>query len=157
MQYQTCMMLTKIFLFRIRMRNFWARGPFFQNKSKGLLHFFMSLEPFVHCVKSVQIRSFFWSVFSHIQTEYETLRGRSLYSVRIWEHMNQKKLRIWKLFTQHAPNKQLIKVIRIKVVIIKSFKYFICTKPIRKISQYCWISSNNVFTNLESYTYQDNI
>ena len=24
-----------------------------------------------HCVKSVQIRKFFWSVFSHIQTEYE--------------------------------------------------------------------------------------
>ena len=23
-----------------------------------------------HCVKSVQIRSFFWSVFSHIRTEY---------------------------------------------------------------------------------------
>ena len=24
----------------------------------------------VHCVKSVQIRSFFWSVFSRIRTEY---------------------------------------------------------------------------------------
>ena len=24
----------------------------------------------IHCVKSVQIRSFFWSVFSHIRTEY---------------------------------------------------------------------------------------
>ena len=31
-------------------------------------------EPIVsnsHCVKSVQIRSFFWSVFSRIQSEYE--------------------------------------------------------------------------------------
>ena len=24
----------------------------------------------MHCVKCVQIRSFFWSVFFHIQTEY---------------------------------------------------------------------------------------
>ena len=30
----------------------------------------------IHCVKSVQIRSFFWSVFSRIQTEYgEILRS----------------------------------------------------------------------------------
>ena len=28
----------------------------------------------VHCVKSVQIRSFFWSVFSHIRTEYGKIR-----------------------------------------------------------------------------------
>ena len=42
-----------------------------------------------HCVKSVQIRSFFWSLFSRIRTEYgEILR------------MDQKKLRIWTLFTQ---------------------------------------------------------
>ena len=25
---------------------------------------------YAHCVKSVQIRSFFWSVFSRIRTEY---------------------------------------------------------------------------------------
>ena len=30
-----------------------------------------------HCVKSVQIQSFFWSVFSHIQTEYGGLRSKS--------------------------------------------------------------------------------
>ena len=28
------------------------------------------IEVMVHCVKSVQIRSFFWSVFSRIRTEY---------------------------------------------------------------------------------------
>ena len=44
------------------------------------------------CVKSVQIRSFFWSIFSCIRTEYE--------SVRIQENTDQKKLRIWTLFTQ---------------------------------------------------------
>ena len=31
---------------------------------------------FQRCVKSVQIWSFFWSVFSHIRTEYEKIRNR---------------------------------------------------------------------------------
>ena len=44
-----------------------------------------------HCVKCVQIRSNFWSVFSRIQTEY---------SVRMRENTDQKLLRIWTLFTQ---------------------------------------------------------
>ena len=39
-----------------------------------------------HCVKSVQIRSFFWSVFSCIRTEYED----SPYSVGIQENTDQK-------------------------------------------------------------------
>ena len=30
----------------------------------------------LHCVKSVRIRSFFWSVFSCIQTEYRKIRTR---------------------------------------------------------------------------------
>ena len=33
-------------------------------------YFFLKLSYELHCVKSVQIRSFFWSVFSYIQTEY---------------------------------------------------------------------------------------
>ena len=40
----------------------------------------------VHCVKSVQIRSFFWSVFSRIRTENGEIRSISPYSVRIWEN-----------------------------------------------------------------------
>ena len=40
-----------------------------------------------HCVKSVEIRSFFWSIFSCIQSKYRKIRTR-------------KKLRIWTLFTQ---------------------------------------------------------
>ena len=28
-----------------------------------------------HCVKSVQIRSFFWSIFSFIRTEYGEIRS----------------------------------------------------------------------------------
>ena len=57
-----------------------------------------------HYVKSVQIRSFFWSVFSRIQSDftkiYGDLRSESLCSVRIWEKTDQKKLLIWTLFTQ---------------------------------------------------------
>ena len=41
-----------------------------------------------HCVKSVQIRSFFWSALSRIWT------------VRIWQNTDQKKLRNWTLSTQ---------------------------------------------------------
>ena len=53
-----------------------------------------------HCVKSVQIRSFFWSVFSRIRTEYGEILRTSPYSARTWENTDQKKLRIWTLFTQ---------------------------------------------------------
>ena len=53
-----------------------------------------------HCVKSVQIRSFSWFLFSRISTECGDLRGKSLCSVRIRENTDQKKLRIWTPFTQ---------------------------------------------------------
>ena len=33
----------------------------------------------IHCAKSVQIRSYFWSVFSCIQTEYRKTRTRNNY------------------------------------------------------------------------------
>ena len=53
-----------------------------------------------HCVKSVQMWSFFWSVFSRIRTEYGEILRISPYSVRMQENTDQKKLRIWTLFTQ---------------------------------------------------------
>ena len=53
-----------------------------------------------HCVKSVQIWSFFWPVFSCIRTGYRALRSKSSYSVWIQENMDQQKLRIWTPFTQ---------------------------------------------------------
>ena len=43
---------------------------------------------------------FFWSVFSCIWTEYRDLLRKSPYSIRIQENTDQKKLRIWILFTQ---------------------------------------------------------
>ena len=53
-----------------------------------------------HCVKSVQIRSFFWSAFSRTRTVYGMILRISPYSVRMRENTDQKKLRIWILFTQ---------------------------------------------------------
>ena len=49
-----------------------------------------SLTGLIHCVKSVQIGSYFWSVFSCIRTEYGDLFRKSLYSVRIQENTDQK-------------------------------------------------------------------
>ena len=51
-------------------------------------------------MKTVQIRSFFWSLFSHIRTEYGEIRSISPYSVRMRENTDQKKLCIWTLFTK---------------------------------------------------------
>ena len=50
-----------------------------------------------HCMKSVQIRSFFWSVFSHIRTEYGEIQSISRHSTsfriqseceKIWTRKN---------------------------------------------------------------------
>ena len=53
-----------------------------------------------HCVKSVQIQRFFWSVFSCIWVEYGGLRSISPYSVQIQENTDKKNLHVWTLFTQ---------------------------------------------------------
>ena len=53
-----------------------------------------------HRVKSVQIQSFFWSVFSRTRVEYGDLRNKSPYSAQIREDTDQKKLRIWAHFTK---------------------------------------------------------
>ena len=52
-------------------------------------------------MKSVQIRSFFWSVFCRIRTEYGEILRISPYAVRMRQNTDQKKLCIWTLFT-HA-------------------------------------------------------
>ena len=66
----------------------------FQGIISALTHLFL------HCVKSVQIRSFFWSLYSHIRTEYEEIFCTFTYSVRMRENTGQKKFRIWTLFMQ---------------------------------------------------------
>ena len=73
-----------------KLRNFYRNHLFYE---------FINLL-ITHCVKCVQIRSFFWSVFSRIQTEHGEIRSISPYLVRIRENTDQKKLRIWTLFTQ---------------------------------------------------------
>ena len=54
-----------------------------------------------HCVKIVQIRSFFWSVFSRIRTEYGEILHISLYSIQMRENTDQQKPRVWTLFMQY--------------------------------------------------------
>ena len=44
----------------------------------------------IHCVKSVQILNFSWSVFSRIRTENGDFRSKSPYSVRIREVRTRK-------------------------------------------------------------------
>ena len=54
---------------------------------------------------------FFWSVFSHIRNEYRDLRSKSRYSVWMRENADEKKLRIWTLFTQwHTKTKSKVKL-----------------------------------------------
>ena len=54
------------------------------------LHINLYIFNIYHCVKRVQIRSFFWSVFSRIWTEYRDLLRKSPYSVLIRKNTNQK-------------------------------------------------------------------
>ena len=53
-----------------------------------------------HCLKSVQIRSFLWPVFSSITTEYGDLLYETPYSFQIQENTDRNKLGIWTLFMQ---------------------------------------------------------
>ena len=71
-------------------------------------HFCFCLQSSYHCLKSVQIRSFFWCVFSCIRIEYRDLLRKSPYSVRIQEDMDQEKLRI----TLRIQSKYKIKLTR---------------------------------------------
>ena len=54
----------------------------------------------IRCLKCVQIRSLFWSLFSRIRTEYGEILRISPYSVRMRENTDQKKPCVWTLFTQ---------------------------------------------------------
>ena len=54
----------------------------------------------IHCVKSVQIRIFFWSVLSRIRTDYgEVSLYLSIFSANAGKY-GPEKLRIWTLFMQ---------------------------------------------------------
>ena len=51
-------------------------------------------------MKSFQIRSFFWSLFYRIGTEYRDWLGKSPHYLRIRENTDLEKRRIWTLSTQ---------------------------------------------------------
>ena len=87
----------------------------------------------LHCVKSVQMRSFFWSASSCIRTEYRDLRSKSPFSDRIQENTDQKKLRT--LFTQY--------------LVIAIFSSFSLTEKNKKYLSYC--------TNLTCFMANTNI
>ena len=76
----------------------------YNNEQSVILH---NKQKRLHCMESVQIGSFFWSVISRIRTEYGEIRSMlsiSPYSAQMPENMDQKKLRIWTLFKQQLPN-----------------------------------------------------
>ena len=52
--------------------------------------FFIKIISTIHCLESVQIRSYFWSVFSRIRTEYREILRIFPYSVRMQENTDQK-------------------------------------------------------------------
>ena len=78
----------------------------------------------IYCVKSVQIRSFFWSVFSCIWTEYGYLTRKSPYSVQMRENTDHKNsvlgqfscsgswIRLWPRFFELFVWAIFLKVIR---------------------------------------------
>ena len=57
---------------------------------KVSLNVLLDIKVIFHCVKSIQIRSYFWSVFSCTGTEYGDLLRKSPNSVQIQENMGQK-------------------------------------------------------------------
>ena len=53
-----------------------------------------------YCVKSVHICNFLWPIFSRIWNEFGDLIHKSPDSVGVLKNTNQKKLWLWRLFTQ---------------------------------------------------------
>ena len=94
----------KMNFLRYRIKEIKKRKIDHKNIRRMLTHLFIlswmlknSSGKYAHCVKSVQIRSFFWSVFSRTRAKYGDLLRKSPYSARVRESKDQKKLRIWTL------------------------------------------------------------
>ena len=106
----------------------------------------------LRCAKNVQIRSFFWSVFSNIYTEYEYLRGKSLYSVQIRENTDQMKLRIWTLFTQCFFRKiiELSKFLLLKLIQTGLYVGRKCSLNIKNTS-FTNINKHNISKNVNKF------
>ena len=63
---------------------------YYTGKYRSEVHSICNLRFNIHCVKFVQIRSFFWPVFSRIRTEYGEILRISPYSVQMRENTDQK-------------------------------------------------------------------
>ena len=94
----------KMNFLRYRIKEIKKRKIDHKNIRRMLTHLFIlswmlknSSGKYAHCVKSVQIRSFFWSVFSRTRAKYGDLLRKSPHSARVRESKDQKKLRIWTL------------------------------------------------------------
>ena len=97
----------------------------------------------IHCLKSVQIRSFFWSVFSRIRTEYGE-NSVSPYSVRMRENTDQKKLHIWTLHAviMSKMNKQCLrivsKVMTYSLALCTLFRKCLCLFNLKSSQLFAW-------------------
>ena len=114
-----------------------------------------------HCLKSVRIRSFFWSVFSRI------LLHISLCSAWIRKNTDQKKFRNWTLFTQcdekvkdSSDITNDIKVHPANIYLLKvnnkgtRKRCKICSKLTIKTPQICqWLCSGVFVVNFEHISY----
>ena len=76
-------------------------------------------------MKSVQIRSFLWSVCSRIHTEYREIQSISPCSVRMRGNTDKKKLRIWTLFTKRFFQLLIHNVIPCNFIFIDAFYFSI--------------------------------
>ena len=63
----------------LKTNKFYFKEHFLKEYSILQYQFFINLL-FKLCVKSVKIRSFFWSVFSRIRTEYGEIRSNHVFS-----------------------------------------------------------------------------
>ena len=96
--------------------------------------------------KIVQMRSFFWFLFSCIRTEYGDLRSKSPYSVRIQEITDQKKLRIWTFFT----------LWKCKDIVTRQSYVFICIYTVwmdwkKYTYKFAWFFSWEIFAYIEAF------
>ena len=64
----------------------WRWGHCFRQRDLFIQCFLL----YIHCVKSVQIWSNFWFLFSRIRTEYGEMRSISSYSVQMWENTDKR-------------------------------------------------------------------
>ena len=100
-----------------------------------------------HCVKCVQIRSFFWSVFSRVRTEYVEIRSMSSYSVRMRENSNQKSS-IFGHFSRNGEPLEYLASQKVSLIIAK--KGGVNTKSDRLEDCNTNISSNNCRKGLKN-------